>query len=210
MQENKNLVQNCLDIFQTQGLRVTMDDIAQELSMSKRTLYEKFENKEELVLQCIELLFTEEREKTRLDLSRNANIIEELFPILNYDIYNRVRMLRDFFGSVKKQYPEVFSKVVASHLDEIRFNIGEVIAKGIKQGFFREDINIEIIQTYFFDLQASAKQNNELFERFPVEEIFRNTLICFVRGISTVKGVELIENVLSRDYPYYKSKHFCE
>jgi len=209
MQENKNLVQNCLDIFQTQGLRVTMDDIAQELSMSKRTLYEKFENKEELVLQCIELLFQEEHKRMEQDLIKNANIIEELFPMLNFDVFNRVRKLKDFIEGIKKHYPEVFEKVVALHLDEIRSTIGGVISKGIKQGFFREDINVDIIKIFFFDLQT-ARHNKELFERFPVAEIFQNTLLCFVRGISTVKGVELIETVLSRDYPYYKDEHFCK
>ncbi|MDR0368710.1 MAG: hypothetical protein LBH82_06180, partial [Bacteroidales bacterium] len=71
------------------------------------------------------------------------------------------------------------------------------------------DINVEIIKILFFELQSTNKHSKELFERFSVGEIFQNTLLCFVRGISTLKGIELIDDIQRRNYPYFGDKKLC-
>lgn len=210
MQQHTAIIRNCLNIFQTQGLKITMDDIARELGMSKRTLYEIFESKTNLVYKSIEFLLFEEENKISQFLSSDGiNIIEELFPMLNYDVYNWIKDRREFFYDIKRTYPEVFDKIIATHLDDYKMKLGEIIEKGIKQGFFRKEIDADIVKIFFFDLQAAGKHNKELFEGFPIEKIFENTILCFVRGISTPKGIKLIDEILLRDYPYFDDKKNC-
>ena len=71
MQQHKELIQKCLQIFLSEGVKVPMDDIARELRMSKRTLYEIFENKTNLLIKSIELLFEIEHEKIDYHLSKS-------------------------------------------------------------------------------------------------------------------------------------------
>ncbi len=202
MQQHKELIQKCLQIFLSEGVKVPMDDIARELRMSKRTLYEIFENKTNLLIKSIELLFEIEHEKIDYHLSKSNNIIEEIFPMLNFDIYNRMKEFRDFFEDVKKQYPEVFDNIAAAHLDNYKLRIGKIVEKGKKQGFFREEVNTEIVQIFLYNSQTSGKQSKELFEKYSIGDIFQNTLFTYVRGLCTNKGIRLIEDIMHRDYPY--------
>lgn len=209
MQQHRELIQKCSQIFLSQGLKVSMDDIARELRVSKRTLYEIFENKTELVQKSVDLFFEIENEKIEYYLSQSGNIIEEMFPVLNFDIYNRMKKYGDFFRDVKKLYPEVFEKIVASHLDTYKSRIGKIIIKGIKQGFFREDVNVGIVEIFLYDLQTTREHNKELFEKYFIGDIFQNTLLSYIRGLCTDKGIQLIEDILHRDYPYFKDKKDC-
>ena len=201
MQKNIHLIKDCLQILFTQGVRVSMDDIAKELSMSKRTLYEIFENKNELIYKCISLLIKEEKERMDYYLSKSdSNIIEELFPFYNIDIYNMMKDRRHIFLDIKRYYPEIFDKLVASHMENYILQINESINKGIKQGMFRENINVDIVTAFLFDLMTSSKQNKELFRKYSMENLFENTVLCYMRGISTEKGQQLIDDIIKRNY----------
>ena len=207
MQANTFLVQKCLEILLNQGIRVSMDDIAKELSMSKRTLYELFENKNELIYKCISLFVETEKEKINSYLSdHNSNIIEELFPILNIDVYNRMKERNYFFLDVKRHYPEIFEKVVVNHLGFFRSYISKTISKGMEQGFFRNDIDADIVSLFLFDLMTASKQNKEMFSKYSMSNIFKNTVLCYVKGISTPKGQELIVETINKKYHYFENE----
>jgi AcrR family transcriptional regulator len=207
MQKNTRVIQNCLKVLLNRGVRVSMDDIAKELGMSKRTLYEIFENKNKLIYECIFLLVEEEKEKMSYYLSKNSsNIIEELFPLCNIDIYNMMKEFRYIFQDVKRYYPEIFDKIIANHLEHYRSHISKVIDKGVKQNNFRKDINVGIVTAFLFDLMTTAKQNKELFRKYSMVNIFENTVLCYIRGISTEKGQQLIDNMVKRDYSYFESE----
>jgi AcrR family transcriptional regulator len=194
--QNISLVQNCLTLFLSRGLRVSMDDIAHELGISKRTLYELFENKTELIYKCLLLLFEKEKKTIDYFLSKdNSSALEELFPILNINIYNAFKDHIPFFMEIKRHYPELFDNLVATHFEGWQTRIGTILENGIKQGVFREGINIDIIKIFLFDLQMTMKDKKELYKQYSFHEVFENTIFCFVRGFSTLKGWELIENV---------------
>ena len=207
MQKNIRLIQDCLQILLTHGIRVSMDDIAKELSMSKRTLYEIFENKNELIYKCISLFIKEEKDKMDYYLSKNnSNIIEELFPLYNIDIYNMMKDRRHFFLDIKRYYPEIFDKLVANHMEQYISHISKSINKGIEQEMFRKDINVDIITAFLFDLMTSSKQDKELFRKYSMVSLFENTVLCYIRGISTEKGQQLIDDIIKRDYPYFDNE----
>jgi AcrR family transcriptional regulator len=208
MQTNSFLIENCLNIFFAQGVKVSMDDVAKELGMSKRTLYEIFENKSELIYKCIFYLVEEEREKMKYHLSKEeANVIEKLFPFLNIEVYDRIKQHHHFFCDVKRYYPEIFAKIVTAHIDSYLEYIGKIIEEGVAQSFFRNDIYVDIVKVFFFSLMTTHNHNNkDLFQRYSIVDIFENTILCYIRGISTPKGLKLIDDVLQRNNHYYEDK----
>jgi AcrR family transcriptional regulator len=216
MQKNMRLIQNCLQILLTYGIRVSMDDIAKELGMSKRTLYEIFENKNELIYKCISLFIKEEKERMDNYLSKySSNIIEELFPFYNIEIYNIMKENCCFFSDIKRYYPEIFDKMLSNHWESYLSHIGEIVNKGVKQGDFRKDINVELVTAFLFDLMTTPKQDKELFKKYSnrkysMANIFENTVLCYIRGISTEKGQQLIDNIIKRDYSHFENEIMSE
>ena len=208
MQTNIRIIQSCLQILLTQGVRVSMDDIAKELSMSKRTLYEIFENKNELIYKCISLFAKELKNKMEHYLSENnSNVIEELFPLFNYDIYNMMKKNDYFFRDIKKYYPEIFDKIIINHKELYMSHISKIISKGVGQGFFKKEINVDIVKAFLFFLITSPKEeDNEMHRKYSFTSIFENTILCYVRGISTPKGQQLIDDVLKQSYPYFENE----
>jgi AcrR family transcriptional regulator len=206
MQVNTFLIQNCLNIFFTQGIKVSMDGVAKELAMSKRTLYEIFENKSELIYKCILFLVDEEKERMEHDLSqKGVNVIEKLFPLLNYDIYERMKKHHHFFLDVKRYYPEIFIKIAITHIDSYQVYLGKIVKEGITQSVFRDDIHVDIVKAFFFSLMTTYSHNNkELFQRYSMVEVFKNTVLCYIRGISTPEGIQLIEDILQRNHPRFE------
>jgi AcrR family transcriptional regulator len=206
MATNIFLIQNCLNIFFAQGVKVSMDDIAKELGMSKRTLYEIFENKSELIYRCISHLVEEEKEKMTHYLSKNGgNIIEKLFPFLNFDVYERIKKHHHFFVDIKRYYPEIFAKVVAAHIDSYLEYIGGIIKEGVGMSIFRNNIQVDIVTTFCFFLMTTHN-NKDVFRRYSIEDVFENTILCYIRGISTPKGIKLIDEVLQRNHQYFEEK----
>jgi len=107
---------------------------------------------------------------------------------------------RYFFIEIKRYYPEIFDKIVANYMNEYFSHISKSINKGIEQGMFRKTINVDIITAFLFDLMTSSKQNKELFRKYSMENLFENTVLCYIRGISTEKGQQLIDDIIKRDY----------
>ena len=198
MQANEVLIQNCLQILLNQGIRVSMDDIAKELSMSKRTLYELFENKNELIYKCIVLFIKEENKKMEDYLSKNhSNIIEELFPLLNLDIYNMTKDRHYFLHDLKRYYPDIHDKIIANHKDFFMSRISKIINKGVEQGFFKKETNTDIVNAFLLYLFTPPNNGHkEILAKYSIPEIFENTVLCYVRGFSTQKGLDVIEQTL--------------
>jgi AcrR family transcriptional regulator len=209
MQTSPFLIQSCLNIFFTQGVKVSVDDIAKELCISKRTLYEIFENKSELIYQCILHLVEEEKTKMTYYLSKDGgNVIEKLFPFLNIEIYSSLKEHHCFFLEIKRYYPEIFEKLVMTHINAYLEYIDTILKEGIERNIFRNDIQAEIVKVFFFFLmttQNNNSNNKSLFQRYSVVEIFENTILCYIRGISTSKGLKLIDDVLQRSHQYFEN-----
>ncbi|MDR1878634.1 MAG: TetR/AcrR family transcriptional regulator [Bacteroidales bacterium] len=207
MQINTAIIQNCLNIFLSQGLKVSMDSVANELGMSKRTLYELFDNKTGLVYQCVSFFVEQENDKMDHYLAgENISVFEKLFPILNVDIFNRVKDYHRFSLEIKRFYPDIFEKIIATHIESYRTRIGNTIIKGIQEGVFRSDINVEIVKMFFFDLLMLSRFCKEDYQHYSIAEVLDNTLFCFVRGIATPKGLQTINTLTEKEvYRFLKT-----
>ena len=138
------IIKKATDMFLKLGFKsVTMDDIACEMCISKKTIYKYFSNKDILIEESIDLLHKEVKETMDAIISKNYNAIEENFEIK--------RMFREMFKSaesspiyqLKKHYPEVYTTVMDREIRECNTTFEKNIIKGIQQGLYRESINIK-------------------------------------------------------------------
>lgn len=184
--------------FKSKGVySVRMDDIAQKLSISKRTLYEIYANKQELLLECIKMV--EDRREEDLssfasDKSRGAiDIIMEFYRVQIKDLANVNPV---FYEDVKK------FKVVRDYLRERHLQHQQrgvmFLTKGMEDGYFREDVDFELISRLAEKLSEFVMESR-LYNQYGLEHVFRNIILLFFRGLCTPKGIKVMDQLLTKE-----------
>lgn len=181
-------------LFHQHGIKsVKMDDIASSLSMSKRTLYEIYGNKEDLLCEVVKM--HEEQHHNRLVEStrQKSNVIDIVVEVYRMLILE-VKEVNPLFFEELQMYPQLL-EYLHSRREEHRKQTMDFMKRGVAEGFFRDDVNYEIIQK-MFDMTTLYMMNNFLYKQYPIEELFRCILFSFLRGICTTKGVRRIDLLL--------------
>jgi TetR/AcrR family transcriptional regulator, cholesterol catabolism regulator len=192
----KNILLKVRELYMKYGIKsITMDDVARELGISKKTLYLYVTDKEDLVGKFIDTEI-ELRKKQICNCFRiGYNAIEELFEISVF----MNKMIRDQNPAtdydLKKYYPQHYQKIVKTKREGIYSYILLNLKKGIKEGLYRKDLNEEIIAKLYLSRSENI-HSNELFtvEEFTSVKLFIELLNYHVRGIATEKGISVLEN----------------
>ena len=197
------ILRTALEQFTKRGIKdVKMDDIASILSISKRTIYELFNDKEQLLLEALklhnEIILSEGKQIVR-NASHTLEIILKLYDKY-VDIISSIN--RKFFTDLNK-YPDICkSKKHNEEQNDKKFLAW--IEMGRKQGLFREDANLEIFSYILrknletiFTVNMNAEENE--LGKFSPHELGRTLIVFYLRGISTPKGQEIIETYLKEN-----------
>lgn len=195
MSELERITGVASELFFQYGIRsVSMDDIARQLGISKKTLYQHVENKADLV------------EKTMM--VHNQHMINQFTEIINDDHNNAIDELVEIakinnamlkktnpstIYDLKKYHKKCWDVIEKVH-DEIIFNIiSKNIEQGIEQGLYREDINIQII-TKFYAAQIDLIIDTQVFSptEFQMADVYIEFLKYHIFGIATTKGAKYL------------------
>lgn len=178
--------------FEAKGIKsVKMDDIACLLSVSKRTVYEIFGNKEDLLLECVK------HDMDRTDAEMNAfahepghNVIDIMLHFYEVKMSRMSKINPAYFIELDK-YPQVLR-----HFEERRkmrtVNSASFFSEGIKQGYFRPEVNYELIEK-IADLTIREVMSQQLYIEYNLKEVFSNLTMVFMRGLCTSKGIAELE-----------------
>lgn len=198
-QEKKRgkVVKSAMKLFRQKGIKdVTMDDIAHSLTMSKRTLYELFEDKESLLLYCIKTEGLWQRDRLHECVKNAANVLEPVLYDFSIKMEGLSEMAPSFFSDLHK-YPKLVT-YMAEMRKEQRVMAVEYLSKGVEQGLFRSDVNFEIIYTIIstqFDIIISSDE----FRKYTPFELFNNFVLNYFRGCATPKGVQIMDDFFMRN-----------
>lgn len=186
------------DLFLGYGLRnVTMDHISRELGMSKRTLYEKYPTKKEIVITITKytLDYHEREYKNLLKKSRDA--VDEVLILMEHLSNMFARLNARMIFDMQKYFPEAW-QLFQNHRKQFMLKkIIDNLRKGIKEELFRRDINVEVLALMRLE-QIQQVLDPKIFpsEKFSVSEIHRQLLLHYLYGISTSKGHKAINEYL--------------
>lgn len=180
--------------FSAHGIKtVTMDEIATSLGISKRTLYEIFADKESLLQECILRDQATATAYTRQLAQQADNVLEILLGIFMRSIERYHTVNRRFFDDIKK-YPKAFQLIVRQrqqHSDEaLRF-----FHQGVEQGIFRSDINFDIVNQ-LVEEQLNFLMDSDICKTYTFLEVYESIMFTWLRGISTPKGAQLLEDFI--------------
>ena len=198
MELHNRIIDEATKQFFQFGIRnVTMDDIAVSLGISKRTVYETFKDKSELVQNCIINLAKKENKKIAEVVSGSANVIEAIFVFMREGIKAMNSINPVFFKDLEKLYPVLWEKQEKEGQAK-RYDLStQLLKKGVNEGLFREKVNIDIVSKLLYE-QVNLLADDTVFppDAYKHTEVFQNIIINFVRGISTTKGIQLIDEML--------------
>jgi len=200
METGDRIIDEATRQFMHSGIRnVTMDGIAAELGISKRTVYENYKDKTALVRQCMENIFRYHEEKTRNMLSSSKNVIEIISEFMEEGMKAMNAINPVFFQDLKKFYPKIWNLFHRRKLDQSYHLIEKLLKKGMEEKLFREDIDLKIVTKLFFE-QNNIIMDENIFPRneFNLPDIYQNLTINFMRGISTNQGIRIIDEMISR------------
>ena len=195
------IIDGAADLLKTYGLKtVTMDSLAGHLGMSKRTIYEVFKDKDELLIEVLKQMAKKQQDLMERILKESGNALIAIFRLMeiNIDFFQNTSPV--FQAELKKYHYEVLMKKYDKcDMPDFRNN-QQIIDRGIKEKLFRKDIHSDLANRCLYSLVRSVL-DFELypFENFTRKEVIKQSVINYLRGISTQEGLELI-NSLERKF----------
>lgn len=194
MDVRERIIQEAAVLFMKFGIRaVTMDSIAHHLGMSKRTIYEHFADKNELLMSVMETMAARQKESFRSIMEKADNVIEALFEILRIATLHFTNTNPTFFMDLNKYHYRVYEKICQKgDIKNYEMSLA-MLRRGVDEKVFRDDLNIEIVNIGIHSALDIARENEELSAgRYSRFEILDNLLFNYLIGISTPRGQELI------------------
>lgn len=188
------IMETAMKAFRTQGVRkVRMDDIAEELSISKRTVYEIFGTKEHLVYECVVKYKEDESSKLSELAAHCLNVMEILLIIYKRRIENTKRTNILFYLDLRR-YSSVM-QLLKERNEHNRELCQRFIKRGIEEGYFRSSLDHQLT-SLIFDALGRYLMDNHLYERYSIEEIYYNLVFVSLRGMCTEKGLAELERII--------------
>lgn len=196
-QLRKRVLKYALNEFLQHGIKnVKMDDIAANLQMSKRTLYEMFDDKEHLLIESIRLQHSENRRKIESIALQAENPLEMFAGVFNMKL-NETRGVSPKFISELNRYESIRRGFEKEKKDRNSKTL-HFIEQCVKQGLFRDDINYALL-VRMMDTCLGTMMEQEFYKDFPIDEIYYTLYETILRSICTQKGREILDKKIKKE-----------
>lgn len=175
---------------------VKMDDIANTLAISKRTLYEIYSNKEELLLEAVRIHEQEFNDHMlQYSLDKNHNVMDIIIEYYKKKLLAIADVSPLFLVELRKykQVVEYLERMNAErHNNALLF-----FHRGVKEGFFRSDLNFDIILKTS-SASANYAMETQMYKNYSITAIMHNTIFLYLRGICTTKGIKVLDAAIEQ------------
>lgn len=194
MEHKERILVRAHELFNKYGIRsVSMDDISAGLGMSKKTLYQYFADKEELVDACFSGVLDHNRHQCLADQKRADNPIHEMFLALDMMQEMFAEMNPSVLYDLQKYHPAAFKKFLDFKHSFLYKVISSNLERGIKEELYRAEIDIDVItrlriESVMLPFNSDAFPNNRTHLIHIEQQLFEH----FVYGLATAKGQKLI------------------
>lgn len=201
MASREQIIKRASEMIVELGIKsLRVDDLAQDLAMSKRTLYEIFADKQELLYHSIKYLFNQEAEQVLASVDTKSGGIPALFEMFDL-MAQRGNVRQRIMENLRKFYPELFERIMTENRDYGLALLRARLNQLIEEGLVAKTVNVDLSVTMFYytSMGLMRRQGQLVLPEGVTEaDAFRYTIVNFFRGIATLKGVEQIDEYLAR------------
>lgn len=192
------ILERATQVYMKYGIKsVTMDDLARELTISKKTIYKYFSDKPELVKAMIDMKMEMDQAICANSAQQSENAILEMLDISKFVIENIGSINPTVFYDLQKFYPEAW-KVIEEHKWGFVLNMITVnIKRGIKEGLYRENLNPKIIgKQYVVATDMITNSNVFPWPEFKFEELFKEIMRFQLNGLVNDQGRKFLKEAI--------------
>ncbi len=187
----EQIINKAFDLFSQYGIKsVSMDDVAKAAGISKRTLYESFEDKETLLIEGIDHN-SESLGQYLTGLEKEPFNALEVILLFYEEMMKNPRWFNEKFYEDLKKYPKAQQKI---EMNKARMGkrCMDLFTRGVKEGVFQEGINFEIMALLVKEQTKMLRPSN-VFSKHSITEVYNTILLTFLKGISTEKGRAILD-----------------
>ncbi len=193
----QQVICEALSMFLKEGyIAVRMDDIAQKLQVSKRTLYEIFGNKEQLLVECMQQHARCMNDRIDKEIKELGDVLSVILKYLELIIAESGNANRMIFDNQDK-YP-LFRARFDEHMRAVSLRIREYMELGVEQGVFRDDLNMDVVMKAFAAMGHMVNIESQS-ENCQYEQLINSSIVLLLRGIVTPLGMQKMDK--------YRYKH---
>ncbi|PWH84980.1 TetR/AcrR family transcriptional regulator [Brumimicrobium oceani] len=200
--KRKEIIEKSAMIFLRHGIKsVTMDDLARELSMSKKTIYNHFKDKDELVKQIVSTLIVQNQVACEASRLRSENAIEALMSISEFSTRLFTEIHTSVFFDLQKYYPEAWEVVREHRLKFVINQITDNIIRGQKEGIYLSELDPKIMAAIHLSTVSMLTEGKVYeVEANQFGELLEQIILFQLRGIVNDKGRELmVKNMKNKE-----------
>jgi len=198
-EKREDMLLRIIKLYEKFGIKnLSMDDIARELHISKRTIYEQFGSRKELIQNAIAHLFVVIKQKMEIIHNESQNVIEILYKATEVAVGYFSSVSPAYIYDLDNTYADIFRKEKMNHHETMKKKYGSLVVRGIKEGLFEPNLNPELCDFVIEQLMLYIDEVKHLEKyKYTPKEIFSNIFLAYFKGISTRKGREIIDSKFS-------------
>jgi TetR/AcrR family transcriptional regulator, cholesterol catabolism regulator len=197
----ERILSRTFELFRMMGMKsLTMDFIAMDLGISKRTIYELFRDKDELLMQTIEYWIKANNIRLMQIIDQTDNVVEAIFVIIDQQHKQITSQNLIIFEDLKKFFVRLKASYYANREKCREFSVSyALLERGKREGIFREELKIDVVDTFIFEL-VNLFHNSEGIRLMQLnrKEALENIFLPYFRGICTNEGQKLIDSYLHK------------
>lgn len=196
----RNIIDLAENKFVQVGIRnVSIDDICNELRISKKTFYKYFPQKENLIVEVIKDVGTRTNERFN-KIYQNKNAVDALFLIIKEIKKADSKRPHLFMHDLQKYYPEIYNMFRDEQRTKIRSDFETNLRRGIEEGYYREDMDVEMVSMFHsIQIKNVFEEMQAIDPKIKSKRVMDFFIDLIIRLITNEKGFEYIQNKLSKD-----------
>ncbi len=177
--------------------RVTVDEISNDLGISKKTLYKYFPSKEKLLFQVLNLMFKSiEAEVLEIVENKDKDYVERLIDIMAFMGEKTSLFQSPLVKEIQRRFPDLWYEINRFRKDKIRIYMGKILQEGIWKGMFREDTNIDLLIHIYYNLALTSINPEFLAEHaFTATQVFDEIVSILFEGVLTDEGRNHVQQI---------------
>ncbi len=195
MEIEERIINEAGTMFSQYGTRsVTMDALAMDMGISKRTIYEHFRDKDTLLLEVVKYFKQRHADEMEQIMNDSENTVEGFFKVLKRNIDNMKRINPAFFHDIKKYHPGVYTDIMEKSDIRDYSLTRNFLGRGMAEEVFDDGYDLEILNITLHELFNLFSPESHLTRQdYNRKELFDNIILPYLRGIATAQGRELID-----------------
>jgi len=194
--EKEKIIISSIDLFVKKGFsKTSMDDIAQSLKMSKKTLYKHFNSKDILLKQSVLHFMDVNNNKMQMIIDSNDNAVVKAYNLFNFISNVLLNLSENFLMDIKIREPNLWKVIDKLRTKYMIQNLTGIIDQGKRESYFIEESTSLIINTFISVIRGNVNPKIALQKSISIERSFKESIKILMNGILTTKGKKIFKSL---------------